>query len=191
MNICTACGKGTLSPVIRSSPILVLKEMVTQNELEFQTVFVQNGKNKNGYEEHTATYYLAKEMAMVGLQLNSFSLANFYMHVPHAGGRKKVDRELAQACLDFSISEVVKIAKDMKLILMMGAETVRIFTGYNATEVYGLTVHSDYFPTPVIIPAPNSDKLLRIPIGEMRNALGVFADQVKTYKQYIKIGEEK
>jgi hypothetical protein len=69
----------------------------------------------------------------------------------------------------------------------MGASTIKTFTGYNASEVYGLVCKSDLLPNvPVIIPAPNIDKLMSQPIGEMRNALKVLAEQVEIYKDYMK-----
>lgn len=183
--ICTSCGKGCLSPKVTSSPVLVVKQEITQNEIKFDTVFVQSGKNKYGHDEHTTSYYLAKEMGMVGLQFNVFSLTNLYLHIPPKGGRKKEDRDIVQRCIDFSISELQKVAKDKKIIFMMGAETIKLFTGYNASSVYGLICKSDLLPdVPVIIPAPNSDKLMNQPIGELRNALGVLSEKIKIYKQY-------
>ena len=70
----------------------------------------------------------------------------------------------------------------------MGAEIVKTFTGYNCTDVYGLTVQSDLLPSvPVIVPAPNPDKIMNQPIGELRNVLKVFAEQIKIYNEYSKV----
>lgn len=188
MNICcSSCGKGVLLPVIKSKPYMIIKEMVTGNEIETGHPFVQSGKNQYNHEENTASYYLAKEMGKVGLQFSAFSLTNLYMHVPPKSGRTKESKATAQGCTQFSIDELVKVAKDMKIIFMMGAETVKTFTGYNTSDVYGLTCKSDLLPNvPIIIPAPNSDKIMSQPIGELRNALKVLADEIKAYEQYIK-----
>lgn len=185
MPICSSCQKGTLSPILRSDKFLLIKETVTQNELESDTVFVQNGANKWGKEGHTSSFYLAKEMGLVGLQFQAFSLANLYMHVPPKGGRTKESKAVSLGCTEYSVRELVKVAKDMKIILLMGAETIKTFTGYNASDVYGLTCKSDLLPNvPIIIPAPNSDKLMSQPIGELRNSLKVLAEQMRAYKQY-------
>jgi hypothetical protein len=183
--ICPHCGKGLLNPKLTSSPVLIIKETSTQNELDSDTVFVLKGKNKNGYEENTTSYYLHREMGLVGLQMMSFNLTNFYMHIPPKVGRGKEEKELAQRCVDFSIEELVKLAEGKKIILMMGAETIKTFTEYNSSQVYGLIMRSELLPdVPVIIPCPNSDKMMSQPIGEFRNALKVLAEQIQILKQY-------
>jgi hypothetical protein len=185
MNICPSCGKGVLTPVIKSSPYLIVKESVTQNELTSEKVFVMDGKSKYGQDEHTTSWYLAKEMGMVGLHFPTFSLSNLYMHIPPKSGRTKEGKAITQGCIDWSISQLVDLAKDYKIVFMMGAELVKTFTEYNSSDVYGLVCKSDLLPTvPVVIPAPNSDKLMAQPIGEMRNALKTLAEQIKIYEQY-------
>ncbi len=188
MGICTSCGRGTLEPKITSKPFLVIKEMVTDAEIKADAVFVEGSQNKWGYQEHTTNYYLAKEMAMAGIQMNTLCLTNLYMHVPNKGKRTKEAKESAQGCLDYSISEIVKLAEGKKVILLMGAEAIRTFTGYPASDVYGLVCTSDYFSKEtIIIPAPNSDKLMMMPVGELRNALKVFAEQISIYKRYSEV----
>jgi len=184
-NICSSCGQGTLSPRMTSSPFMIIKEVVTNNELESGTVFVQKGKNQNGYEENTSSYYLNRELGMQGLQLSSFSQSCLFMHHIHKGGRTKEGKEVEQGCIDYSIGELIKIAQNKKIIFMMGAKTINLFTGYNASDVYGLVCKSELLPeVPVIIPSTNSDKIMKMPIGEMRNSIAVLAEQIKIYKQY-------
>lgn len=188
MAICPSCGRGTLEPKRTSKPFLIVKEMVTDNEIKSNTVFVDTVQNRWGYPEHTVNYYLAKELGMVGVQMNTLSLTNLYMHIPSKSKKTKEAKADAQACLDFSISEVIKEAEGKKIILLMGAEVIRLFTGYSASSVYGLRCKSELLPNvSVIIPAPNSDKLMVMPIGEMRNALKVFAEEIKLYNEYSKI----
>ena len=188
MTICPSCQKGCLTPTLRTTPFMIIKEMVTQNEIEADTVFALAGRDNFGKPEHSTSYYLQKELAMVGLGMNTFSLTNLYMHVPPKGRKTKEDRLLQDACTNFSISELIKVAQDKKIILMMGAYTVKTFTGYSVTDVSGLLVKSDYLPNvPIIIPAPNSDKLMNLPIGELRNSLKVLAEQIEIYKQYKEI----
>ncbi len=184
-NICPSCGKGTVSPVLKSSPYLIVKETVTKNEIDSGEAFTQFGRNKFGKDEHTASHYLAKELSMMGLRLSDFSLTNLYMHIPPKSGRTKEGKALTQGCMDWSMQELVKVAEDKKIILLMGAEAVKLITGYNSGDVYGLVCKSELLPNvPVIVPAPNSDKLMAQPIGEMRNALKVLAHQIKIYEQY-------
>lgn len=189
MNICPSCHKGVLTPKITSSPFMLVKESITGNELDSGTVFVQKGKNKWSHEESTNSYYLNRELGLVGLQLTMFSLSCLFMHQLPKGGRTKEGKELVSGCVQFSISELVKVAQDKKIILLSGAELIKTFTGYNSSDVYGLVCKSELLPNvPVIIPAPNVDKIMQQPIGEMRNSLRVLSEQIKIYKQYSSIG---
>ena len=89
-----------------------------------------------------------------------------------------------------SISEVIWLAEGKRIILMMGAEVVRTFTGYGVSDVSGLICKSDLLPVtnaPIIIPAPNPDNIMKQPIGELRNALNVFAEQIKIFEEYAKV----
>ena len=188
MNICPSCGKGSLLPVIKSSPYMIVKEIVTGNEIQSQEPFVRSVKNKWGYDEDTTNHYLNMELGRVGLQLSEFTLTNLYMHVPPKGGRTKEQKATLQGCLDYSLSEFIKLAEDKKIILLMGAQAVKLITGYGISDVYGLTLKSEMLPNvPVIVPAPNSDKMLSQPIGEMRLALRNFANQIKLHKEYSKV----
>lgn len=188
MGICTSCGMGTMEPKAFSSPFLIIKESVTKNEIDSGIMFVMSGKNKWGHEEHTTSYYLNKEMGMVGLQLNTMNLSSLYMHLPSRSKKNKEAKEQFQGCMDYSIQQVVKLAEGKKVVMLMGAELIRTFTGYPASEVYGLICKSDLLPNvPVIVPAPNPDKLMAVPIGELRNSLKIFAEQIQIYKEYAKV----
>jgi len=185
MNICTSCGKGTLSPILKSSPFMIIKETPTQNELDAETIFVMRSQNKYGHNENTVNYYLNRELGMVGLQLSTMNLMNFYMHIPPKVGRSKEQQAILQGCDEFSIQEVLRFTVGMKIILVSGAKIVKLLTGYNTSDVYGLICKSELLPlVPVIIPCPNTDKIMNSPIGELRNSLRVFSEQISIYKQY-------
>jgi len=186
--ICPSCGRKVLSPILKSRPYMIIKESVTQNELELETIFPLAGKNKYGYAENTASYYLSKELGMVGLNLNSMSLSCLFLHQLPKSRRTKVDKEVVEKCYDFSMSEVIKAAQNMKIVLLMGAEVVRTFVGHGVSDVSGLVCKSELLPNvPIIIPAPNSDKIMAQPIGELRNALKTFAEQIQIYEAYMKV----
>jgi len=187
MSICTSCGKGTLEPRLSNKPILIIKESASSPDYENKQLFSLSGKNKWGKQENTASYYLQREFGSVGLALNSFNLTALYLHqAPKGKGKEAVTRY--QNCVNYSMAEVIKVARGKKLIFMMGAEVIKMFTGYNASDVYGLKVKSDLLPdAAVIIPAPNSDKIMNQPIGEMRLALKVFAAEVRALESYMKV----
>jgi hypothetical protein len=189
MAICPSCGRASLDPILKShKPYLIIKESITHNELDQKQIFTLSGVNRYNRIEHTTSYYFGKELGMVGLNLQTFNLATFYSHILPKSKKTKEDKAIVQKCLDWSIAEVIQVAKDMKIILMMGAEVVRAFLDYSISDVSGLVCKSDLLPNvPVIIPAPNPDKIMNQPIGEMRNALKVFAEQIKIYEEYQKV----
>lgn len=185
MPICPSCGRGVISPRITNSPFIIIKEGITQNEMDSKTVFVLSGTNQYGQDEHTTSYYLNREMGRVGLQLSSFSQACLYLHHLPKAGRTKEGKDLVQGCIDYSLEELVRIAGNKKIAFIGGAGLVKTITGHNASDVYGLTCKSDLLPNvPCIIPFPNSDKLMNQPIGELRFALQTLAREIKIYKQY-------
>lgn len=188
MALCPHCNKKTLDPILKSKPYMIIKESFTENEMEQGNIFALSGKNKNGYQENTSSYYLMKEMGMVGLNFQIMSLSALWLHKPPSGKRTKEARESFQKCLDYSISEVIKAAYGKKVVLLMGAEVVRTFTGYGVSDVSGLVCKSDLLPDAnIVIPSPNSDKIMSQPIGELRYALKTFAEQIKIAEQYNKL----
>lgn len=187
MALCPSCQKKVISPVLKSKPYLVVKESLTQNEIGQELPFALNGKNKHGRDEQTTSYYLMKELGMVGINFQQLSLTALWMHHPPKIGRTKESKVAFQACLDYSISQVIKAAEGKQLVMLLGAEVVRTFTGYGVSEVSGLKCKSDLLPNvPVVIPAHNPDNIMKMPIGELRNALKVFAEEMKIYEEYSK-----
>lgn len=183
--ICKSCGRGGLEPIIRSRPFLIVKESVTENELTQGQLFALSSPNRYGTVTNSNAYYLAKELGMVGLNLQTMSLSALFLHKLPEAKRSKADKEVLSKCCDHSIADVIRIARDMNVVMLMGAEVVRTFTGYGVSDVSGLICKSELLPTvPVIVPAPNPDKLMSQPIGELRNALKVFAEQIEIFEQY-------
>jgi len=189
MAICPSCGKKALDPITRSKPYLIIKEGYTHNEYEQGLPFTTSGMNKWNKQENTTSYYLMKELGMVGLNMQVMSLGAFWSHIPPKSNGKDGKEQFGK-CLDWSISEVIRLAEGKRIILMMGAEVVRTFTGYGVSDVSGLICKSDLLPVtnaPIIIPAPNPDNIMKQPIGELRNALNVFAEQIKIFEEYAKV----
>jgi hypothetical protein len=184
MSICPSCGKGTCEPIIKNYPYMIIKEIVTQRDLDLG-LFCLSAMNKFNKIEHTTSYYLQKEMGLVGLNFNNFTKTALFLHIPPKGRRTKKEKETATGCLNYSVSEAIKIAKDMKIIFMMGADVTRIFTGYGVSETMGLVSKSQLLPNvPVIVPSPNPDNIMFTPIGELRFALKTLAEQITIYEQY-------
>lgn len=188
MSLCPNCQKKVSESLVKSKPYLVVKEALTQNEVEQGMPFTLTGKNKYGRDENTNAYYLAKEMATFGINFQQLSFTALWMHTPPKVGRDRASKEEYQKCLDWSISRVIDLAQSKRIVLLMGAEVVRTFTGYSVTEISGLVGRSDLFPvTTNVIACPNIDNMMKQPIGEMRLALKTFAEQIKIYEEYSKV----
>lgn len=188
MALCPSCGKKSIDPIIKSKPYLIIKESLTQNEYVQSLPFTLSGKNKYNRDENTTSYYLMKELGLVGVNMQVLSLGALWMHTPPKAGKTKEGKATFQKCLEWSISEVIRLAEGKATILMMGAEVVRTFIGHSVSEVQGLVCKSDLLsPKTVIIPAPNPDNIMKVPIGEMRNSLKMFAEQIKIYEEYSRI----
>ena len=184
--VCPSCGRGVLTPRPSKRPILIVKDNVTQGEIEFSTIFGLTGISPFGNQENSASYYLQKEFGMAGLNMESFAMTCLHLHTPPKAKKTKADREIVQGCVDFGTKQLVEFIQPYKLILTLGSEVTKFLTGYNASTVYGLVCQSQFTPA-VVVPAPNSDKIMAQPIGELRNALKVFAEQVKILDQYLNI----
>lgn len=187
MALCPSCGKKSLDPVLKSKPYLIVKESYTQ--VEHQSIpFTLTGKNKYGKEENTNSYYVMKELGMVGINMQVLSLHAFWSHTPPKGGKTKDGKAQFQKCLEWSISEVIRLSEGKKIVFLMGAEVTRTFVGHSVSDVTGLVCKSDLLPNvPVIIPCPNPDNIMKQPIGEMRFAMKTFAEQIKIYEEYSKV----
>ena len=82
MALCPYCNKKTLDPILKSKPYMIIKESFTDNEMEQGNLFTPSGKNRNGYPENTTSYYLMKELGLVGLNLHIMSLSAMWLHNP-------------------------------------------------------------------------------------------------------------
>lgn len=188
--VCRSCNVETLSPIVRKSPFWIIKDSCTQNEVQLSTLFILSGKNKNGYSQNTTSYYLMKELGMVGLGLGSFSLSALWLHVPSKSKRTKEERSVLESCFNHSLSFNISLLKEhqAKVVLLAGPESTRAFTGFSVKDVGGLVCKSDLVPeVPVFIPCPDPDKIMSYPIGELRNSLKTLAHQIRIYKEYTNI----
>ena len=104
---------------------------------------------------------LRKEMQLVGLDLNyDFRMTWLNLHEPGKNENcYKVGRDI-----------VLDEAKGKQAIILVGAEPVEEFTGYSASDVYGLQVESPTFSAPVtfVIPKPEGVFVRGSGIGELR-----------------------
>lgn len=158
---CEICGNLLLSPYgTMTSNIVILSDAPGFED-------VKNGQAYSGqYGEALKT-----EMGKVGIQPSRCYMLTLWQH----GASKECD-------LEWHVQAVLPILLKAKLILMLGSESLTTFTNYTAMEVSGTIVKSKILKKPTIVAGPNINALGKTPIGELRLALEVFAEQRRKIK---------
>lgn len=82
---------------------------------------------------------LKEELRKIELPLSNFRLCNMWQHLPRKITKKD---ESGKGCFDYGIKVVLKEALDKRLIVLVGSDTVKFFTGENVSEWNGLLVRS-------------------------------------------------
>jgi len=116
---------------------------------------------------------LRQELAYIGIDLQSLRRGNLWFHAPN----KNND------CLKHGVEVIIKEAIGKKLILLIGSDAVKFFTGEKISEVNGLVVPSDYFSGVVMACIqPASIFQPKGTIGELRFALNNFNNKIEEMK---------
>jgi uracil-DNA glycosylase len=127
---------------------------------------VKNGQAYSGqYGEALKT-----ELGKVGIQPSSCHMMTLWLHSPS----KDCD-------LEWHIQKAMPFLMKAKLILMLGSECLSTFTGFSAMEVSGTIVKSKLLKAKIVA-GPSVAALAKTPIGELRLALELFANQRRMIK---------
>jgi uracil-DNA glycosylase len=132
--------------------------------------------DKNAYKPFQGAYggILRKELARVGLDLNSFRLMYAFLHdFKHTPGK-------TDGCYEASLSRVLTEAKNRVLVVTSGSEAVTMMSNgkYSVLDVMGVMYSSPYTKTP-IMGFPSIGSVFSA-IGEMRNATEKLAKFLET-----------
>lgn len=111
---------------------------------------------------------LKRELGLLGVDINQVRLCNLWQHKPNGN----------EDCFKHGMEVVINEAKNKKVILLLGSDTVKCFTGENVSNVCGLTLVSSYLSAPTIIACVNPAIVFHSAIGELRLALKKFAKEV-------------
>jgi uracil-DNA glycosylase family 4 len=122
---------------------------------------------------------LRSELAYHGLDMYGCRLANLWLHPPmKPKSRKKDDIKAANTqnnlCLEHSVRKVLKQTKKCEAILLLGAKSVKYFTGQNVSDVSGLQVQSDILSVPLIMASVQASSAFHGGVGEFRLAISKF-----------------
>lgn len=157
--ICPICGDTRCVPPIgkEESPILIVGEFPGVDE-------IIKGRPMVG----RMGTILRNELGRLGTDIRQMRLCNLWQHEPNGN----------EECFKHGMNVVINCAKNKKIILLLGSDTVKCFTNEAVSNVCGLTLKSDYLSAPTIIACVNPAIAFHSNIGEMRLALTKFAKKV-------------
>ena len=112
---------------------------------------------------------LRTELAKMGMDLSQFRIANLWIHKPNHN----------EECLNYSVTQCIKEAKNKEAILLIGSDTVKYFSGKKVSQVNGLEVKSDYLSAPIIMALIQPATVFHGCVGELRFGLKQFVKRVE------------
>ena len=84
-----------------------------------------------------------------------------------------------EKCLSLGEQTVLKEAKGKEMIILLGSDTVRHFTGFNVMSVTGLQVKSAHFSAPIVMACISPGIAYHSGIGELRLSIQKIAKQMR------------
>lgn len=176
--LCPVCAKiGVYARGPQGSPNLIILSHPDWADIKYGVPFSIVPKKSTG------GYVMQREMRRVGLELNDFRVVCLWPHEDTAGNIK---------CFEAQEPMVREEAKGRQSILLVGAQAVHHFTGYNVSDVNGLPVDSGILTAPIIYPLVNPSSVL-VPgagVGELRFGLSEFAKRLKQEEVHVNIPHE-
>lgn len=170
-DLCPVCNQeviGACGP--KNSPILIVGDYPGKEELSQGTVMVgQMGG------------VLRNELSFVKIDLRRCRRMNLWQHPPTVATKKKNIPFIYDpdgkpvTCYDIGFQAVVDEAQNRSSILLIGADTVKAFTGKGVMEVNGLLVKAPSLPDIPIVACLNPAIVFHSTVGELRFALKNFS----------------
>lgn len=142
----------------RHSPVLIIGDHPGPDEL-------RDGKPFVG----ATGGVLRSELGRVKLDINRIRMTNLWLHAPNNN----------DGCLEFGAKQAIKEGMNRKVILLIGSDTVKYFTGLSVSEYNGLIVPCQWFPHAVVVVSLQPATVFHGTVGEIRFALQTFADVIK------------
>lgn len=168
--LCPVCGSEDCVPPYfgtPDTPVLLVGEFPGEDE-------VIRGKPLVG----PTGKLLEAEMKHLGLYLRSYRICNLWQHPPQ---KNKKDPNY-EKCLEHGAKIVLKEAKNKKLVVLIGSDTVKFFTGEGVSDWNGLLVNSVMLNNPYVLAMIQPASAFRSSLGEVRFGL----ERLKYYIEKIK-----
>jgi len=107
------------------------------------------------------------ELGKLGIDLNRIRVGNLWYHEKNGN----------EECLQYGAQQIINDSIGREVILLLGSDTVKYFTGENVGDVSSLIVKSDYF-SGTVFASVNPAIAFHQNVGEVRLALKKFADYI-------------
>ena len=160
-NACPVCGSTEMVYPVGSStsPILIVGEAPGKEELKSGRPFMGN----------TGTI-LRNELGRYGIDYNRMRITNLWQHSDN--GNEK--------CLQNGLEMTIREASTRKLVLLIGAGTVKALCRVSVEEYNGLLVPCPFLSMPVMVSVQPAIVFKENGVvGEVKFALGNFAKMIK------------
>lgn len=154
---CPHCGSDECVPPSGNvhSDVLFIGEFPGEEELQSGKPFV----GKTGR-------LLKEELRKIGLSLHNYRLCNLWQHEPN-----KKNKE----CFERGVKICLEEAKGKRMVVLIGSDTVKYFTGKKVSEWNGLLIDSSvYLSNPYVMVMVQPATAYHGGVGETRFALQQF-----------------
>jgi uracil-DNA glycosylase family 4 len=114
---------------------------------------------------------LRMELGRLGIDLNAMRITNMWLH-------PKTDNE---KCFEHCFTKAIEEAQGRKLILLIGAGTLKKFCGHGVEEYNGLLVQSRWLSAPLIMAGIQPANVWKEngTLGEVRHVMRKFAELIE------------
>jgi uracil-DNA glycosylase family 4 len=164
--ICPVCGSEDCVPPSgdANSDVLFIGEFPGSEEIAHGKPFVgPTGR------------LLKEELRKLGLSLFGFRLCNLWQHEPIKATKKDTK---GKSCFEHGVKVVLEEAKNKRIVVLVGSDTVKYFANEHVSEWNGLLVQSDLLKNKYVLAMVQPATAFRSSIGEVRFAL-------KRFKYYL------
>lgn len=157
---CPACKTSGIVPPygINESPILIVGDSPGDDE-------ISSGRPFSGATGRV----LKSELRFLGLRLRDFRVMNMWQH--------KANKKQPE-CFEIGVQAVLEEAKGRKMIVLVGADTVKYFTGEKVSDWNGLFCPSKILGQDVFVMIQPT-VVFHKNLGEVRFAVQQFAKHAK------------
>jgi uracil-DNA glycosylase family 4 len=156
--VCPVCGDKKCVPPAgnNDSKVAIIAEFPGQEEILKGRPMVGNMGN-----------LLRIELGKLGVDLKRVRVGNLWHHAPNGNDK----------CLQYGAEQIIKDCIGREVILLMGSEAVKFYTGAYVSDVSSMVVKSNYF-SGTVFASVNPALAFHQSVGEVRLALKKFTDYI-------------